>query len=630
MTIDFPKINSAALAQFNNLLASWLPGGRVEGHEYICGDLTGGTGRSLSVNLQSGIWKDFATDVGGQDPVSLYAAINGMKQGEAARALAQKLGIDLGNGTSAPRGKARITKTYDYHDAAGNLLFQVVRLEPKSFRQRRPDGKGGWTWSVKGVEMVPYRLPDLLEANVVFICEGEKDCNRLASLGLVATCNAMGAGKWKPEYAKWFEGKTVFILPDNDTAGRQHAQQVARSLQGKASVVKVLALPELPEKGDVSDFLDSGGTVEQLQVVAQQAPGWTPDPGQDNAPDSVFAPMSELLAAPVRTEWVIKRILDRGMCVLFGEAESMKTFVAIDQAVAIACEDNWHGHKIPQNGPVFYICGEGRQGIAKRFKARTQAAKAPEDAPVFVSNAPMQGMDADSVRGIMDSIDDLSRKHGAPVVLFIDTLNRNFGAGDESSTKDMTTFIANLDNEIKRRFDVAVVIVHHSGLVDKDRSRGSGALRAALDWEYKLTTNSDNVRTLTCTKCKDHDKPEAMHFLPEIIDLPWKDEDGEPMTSVVLRLTEPPTARDAKLTGAKRVAKDALFHLTCLAKKDNPDAPLIGPVPINIEDWREAAYQRGISPSEKQDAKKKAFQRAVTGLLDRGIVEADGDYYTLL
>ncbi len=351
---------------------------------------------------------------------------------------------------------------------------------------------------------------------------------------------------------------------------------------------------------------------------------------RDNTPDIGFTPLCELLTAPVQTQWIIKHILDAGLCVLFGEAESMKTFVAIDQAVAISCEDNWQGHKIPKNGPVFYICGEGRQGIAKRFKARTQAAKAPESAPVFVSNAPMQGMEADSVRGIMDSIDQLSRKHGAPVVIFIDTLNRNFGAGDESSTKDMTTFIANLDNEIKRRFDVAVVIVHHSGLVDKDRSRGSGALRAALDWEYKLTKNSDNVRTLSCTKCKDHDRPEDMHFLPEIIDLPWKDEDGEPMTSVVLRLTEPPTARDSKLTGAKRVAKDALFHLTCIAKKDNPDAPLIGPVPIHIEDWREAAYQRGISPSEKQDAKKKAFQRAVTGLLDMGIVEADGDYYTLL
>ena len=106
---------------------------------------------------------------------------------------------------SAVSGKTpRIAATYDYRDERGDVLFQVVRFEPKDFKQRRPDGQGGWRWSVKGVRQVPYRMPELLEANptdLVFIVEGEKDADRLADLGLVATCNPGGAGK-RPKWSR--------------------------------------------------------------------------------------------------------------------------------------------------------------------------------------------------------------------------------------------------------------------------------------------------------------------------------------------------------------------------------------------------------------------------------------------
>src|SRR5690606_16133524 len=125
--------------------------------------------------------------------------------------------------------KPQIDITYGYKDEKGRLLFEVVRFEPKDFRQRRPDGKGGWIWSVKGVRQVPYHLPQLIEANPshpVFIVEGEKDVLRLESLGLVATCNAGGAGKWSDELSKHFADRRVVILPDNDEPGRKHANKV--------------------------------------------------------------------------------------------------------------------------------------------------------------------------------------------------------------------------------------------------------------------------------------------------------------------------------------------------------------------------------------------------------------------
>src|SRR5262249_4725641 len=118
------------------------------------------------------------------------------------------------------------------------------------------------------VERVLYRLPELLAAAPsvsVFVCEGEKDADALAGLGLVATTNPGGAGKWRWEYNEPLHGRVVVLLPDNDKAGRQHAEVVTRSLQGIATTVKVVALPGLPEKGDLSDWLTAGGTRESLE-----------------------------------------------------------------------------------------------------------------------------------------------------------------------------------------------------------------------------------------------------------------------------------------------------------------------------------------------------------------------------
>ena len=189
-------------------------------------------------------------------------------------------GKSKGNRGSRGDGKPRIVATYDYRDEAGHLLFQVVRLAPKDFRQRRPKPGGGWDWSVKGARVVPYRLPELLAdpKRPVFIVEGEKDCDNLARLGLVATCNAGGAGKWTAEHAAFLRGRRVVVLPDNDDAGRKHAQQVAQSLQGLAASVRIVELPGLPEKGDASDWLAAGGTRDELKRLVEAAPDWTPVP----------------------------------------------------------------------------------------------------------------------------------------------------------------------------------------------------------------------------------------------------------------------------------------------------------------------------------------------------------------
>lgn len=172
--------------------------------------------------------------------------------------------------------KSEVSSTYPYTDAAGTVMYEVVRLVPKSFRLRRTDGRGGWIWDMKGVERVPYRLPELLAGieagRLIVIAEGERDCDCLIREGFVATTNAGGAGKWPAAWNRYFNGASVVVLVDNDAPGRQHGEQVAAYLVNVAEVVKVIELPGLAEHGDVSDWFAAGGTAEELERVITEAP----------------------------------------------------------------------------------------------------------------------------------------------------------------------------------------------------------------------------------------------------------------------------------------------------------------------------------------------------------------------
>lgn len=174
-----------------------------------------------------------------------------------------------------------IVAEHDYTDEQGEILYQAVRMDPKSFRQRRPDPQGGWIWKLEDTRRVLYRLPELNEANPklsVLVVEGEKDVDRLWKEGFVATCNVGGAGKWRSEYNETLEGRHVVIVPDNDKAGRDHANKVAANLKGVAKSIKIVDLPGLPDKGDVSDWLDLGGTAKKLRALIRSTPPIDPSP----------------------------------------------------------------------------------------------------------------------------------------------------------------------------------------------------------------------------------------------------------------------------------------------------------------------------------------------------------------
>lgn len=187
------------------------------------------------------------------------------------------------------KNKPKIVATYDYVNIKGKLLYQVVKYDNKDFKQRGPDDKGGWIWNLKGIERVLYHLPDLFKAvkagRTIYICEGEKDVDNLRAEFLDATTNSGGAGKWKKEYGYILKDAIVILLPDNDEPGRKHAERIAKSLYGKAKSVKIVKLTGIPPKGDISDWLHSGGTTEQLKALVLNTLEWTPPTESEDKSD---------------------------------------------------------------------------------------------------------------------------------------------------------------------------------------------------------------------------------------------------------------------------------------------------------------------------------------------------------
>jgi hypothetical protein len=251
-----------------------------------------GTYGSLSVDFESGRFYDHENKVGG-GVLDLIGYKLGCDQGGALDWLRAE-------GFLPPREKqterSRVVRAYDYTDESGALIHQTVRLEPKSFRQRRPhpEKPGEWIWNLAGVQLVLYRLPEVISGVAtgrrrIFICEGEKDADNVAALDFVATTCAMGAGKWCAQYNETLRDAHVVLLPHNDDPGRAHAEQIAAALSGIAKSIRVLDIAEhwsdCPPKGDISDWIAAGGTADQIRQLVKALPEWEPPAGPSAAED---------------------------------------------------------------------------------------------------------------------------------------------------------------------------------------------------------------------------------------------------------------------------------------------------------------------------------------------------------
>ncbi len=275
-----------------------------------------------------------------------------------------------------PIRKREIVASYDYTDEAGTLLFQAVRYDPKDFRQRRPDGNGGWIWNLDGVRKVIFKLSDvrwaITKQRPVIICEGEKDCLTLISKDWQATCNPMGAGKWEPGYTEILKHGDILITPDNDPAGEKHLAVVANALRGNVDRLRVLRLPKELNGctvKDASDFFTAGGTIDQFQTLIDDAPDWTPTDTKD-AQDT--APAEQPFRLPRSDDDFSQAFLSaRGNCLRF--CPDLKTWLHFSPA---------HGWHRDETGVAYATLLE----FARRLViAGLEEAKTLEDPQPFVA-----------------------------------------------------------------------------------------------------------------------------------------------------------------------------------------------------------------------------------------------------
>jgi hypothetical protein len=355
-------------------------------------DLRFGTNGSLTVDLKKGTFYSHEDNDGG-GVLGLIKRVKGLSGRDAVAWMRNELGLDIPH----DEGAHKIVATYDYRDEDGALLFQVVRFDPKDFRQRRPDGAGDWIWSTKGVKQVPYRLPEMSEAialnRPIVIVEGEKVADALWALNIPATCNAGGAGKWSPALNQYFRDADVVISPDNDPParnsdgtlrlkdrrpifpGQDHALDVAQKLSRVADRIRILELPGLPPKGDAFDWIAAGGTAEQFwQLIETQAVPHNKYQGP-TATNGPAADRFELIALddikidddPVD---LIEGLLPTGpaLHVVYGPPKSFKSFLLQHIYLHIAAGLYYADHKVLQ-GAVVYVTNEGVRGVKRRLVA---------------------------------------------------------------------------------------------------------------------------------------------------------------------------------------------------------------------------------------------------------------------
>jgi RecA-family ATPase len=449
--------------------------------------------------------------------------------------------------------ESRIVATYDYRDDRGELLHQVVRLSPKDFRQRRPDGAGGWIWSTQGVRRVLYRLVDLVEDDadrVVYVTEGEKDADALAARGYLATCNPGGAGKWRhvSEHAREvLRDRDVVIVADADDVGRRHALEVADSLRGVVRSLVTLECP--PPHKDVSDLLAAGGQITDLvplrpareKTEAREAKS---EPGSEEA-GAHTDPWSGLAlsigedhfrTAPPERKWLLRdsRADDRGwyplgkVGQLISEGGVGKTMVLCQLALAVASVEpqGWLGtYSVAEPGRVLLVLGEeDAEEVHRRLYSARRALDAPIPPPGSIVVLPLAGVECalqqrDQRGEPMETafgrwLLGYVREHGPFSLVVLDPLSRFAGLDAETDNACATRFIQRL--EAIASLGPSVLFAHHNAKAFRGdgarqtsaSGRGASAFydgsRFVLAMSYASTKRADGTPaelvTLTCEK----------------------------------------------------------------------------------------------------------------------------------
>jgi len=333
--------------------------------------------------------------------------------------------------------------------------------------------------------------------------------------------------------------------------------------------------------------------------------------------------VAELLQQPPPLSWLVRDyLLPEANIIVVGEPAAGKSLLLLDWACCIAKGIDWQGHSV-QQGAVIYLAGEGHFGLRRRLMAWSiHYGIDLSDCPFALSEqgARLAEAEGNSLMDVMLAIDEFAVDHGSPVLIVVDTLHRNMGAADENSAKDLAVYLQNLDR-LRMRYGCAIATVHHTGHNDKQRGRGSSAIRGGVDIEYLVTAQAEGISQLSCAKMKDAPKPAATAFEIVPITLPWPDDQGRGETSVVI---QPAAVKSAGKSG-RDMPDSVRYGIESLhrAIREHGQEGAAG-----LESWREVFYagHTGDNP----EAKKKAFQRSRKDLVEGHLATVRDDHYRLL
>ena len=468
-------------------------------------ELRYGTRGSLSVDLEKGTWFDHELNEGGgcidlilqevpeareNGGVAHWLREQGLEGPEQGANIAPKMGTN----------PYKSTTRYEYQDANGAAAYVVERIESdgkKTFRQKRIEN-GAEVYGLGGLDPLPYRLPDLIAraTETVHIVEGEKDVDRLHAAGLLATTNSGGAGNWNAKLNHWFKDRDIVVLPDNDTAGGQHATKITEQLKDTARTMRVVRLPGLPDKGDVSDWLKYN-SVEDLRALVGGAAEL------EDAYRAVTA--TSFSAAAMRAvaprEWVYGRHLIRGyVSCTVSPGGAGKTTLALTEAIALATGRPLLGVDVPEPVNVWHYNLEDpldelyrrAWAICERFEIEPEELEgrlfldSGRDRKLIV--AARDGVDLIANPAVGEVIEEMKARDIG--VLQVDPFIKTHSL-DENSNPEVD-YVCSLFADIAKQSNAAIDLVHHvrkgqpggaatPGNIDQARGASalSGAVRAA-------------------------------------------------------------------------------------------------------------------------------------------------------
>ena len=566
-----------------------------------------GTHGSLVVNIDAGTWWDFENDLGG----GLIDLIKHMNQD--VNTVLKQFGYDLAlhsndsllSGFTPPKSKAtsnaRSFSNRDMHKLKSESVinvrysdsFTVMRFPEGHFIKQKyapfTSNKDG-TWSMKRPEgSLPIYFENKYKDMPIIINEGEKalrGCeaivgDRFNSCTWHGGVNAWKKADWSPIF-----GKQVFIFPDNDEAGDKCAMELYEYLKENKCRVSVVKPPKsFNEKDDLYDAHESGyfKSAADFEDYIKNNKKYIPND------DVEFLNYDEMEANDTPPEWLIDTILEKGtVASVYAEPKAGKSFVGISMMLSVATGKSWYDYDTEQAG-VLYLCGEGNKSIFKRLLAWEKNFKTDiRKAPFKVSEKSVGILDDKNFDKLLEKAHDAKNELGSLGLIIIDTIQRNFGSGDENSTSDMNQFIQRIDR-LKFETGACIMLIHHTGHAGSKsngirRGRGSSVLPASVDSEFYIERDDRDKTTgimgleekvmyvkMSQTLNKEDMNMPSMHFRMDTIQELGKNKDKK--SAVLVKVEEFELPEIPKVQKPSPQQKPVLEALKNLPLKDEPDSP---------------------------------------------------------